>query len=64
MEDIYEVARVKRARSTATTFQGTVMEVLGTCVSLNPYHNCTIEGESPKEIQKKIREGLIIVPEQ
>ena len=46
MEQIFAIAKDMRARSMAASFKGTVMEVLGTCVSVG----CTIEGKSPKDI--------------
>ena len=39
--------------------KGAVLEVLGTAVSLG----ITVEGQSPKEIQKKIKNGEIEIGE-
>jgi len=53
MDDIVEIAKVLRSRSMAKAFSGTVKEILGTAVSLG----CTIDGQSPKEIQKAVDRG-------
>lgn len=53
MDDVVEIAKVLRSRSMAKTFAGTVKEILGTAVSLG----CTIDGQSPKEIQKAVDRG-------
>ena len=57
-DEIVEIAKVMRERSMAREFVGTVKEILGTCVSVG----CTVDGESPKEIQRKINDGELEVP--
>merc|ERR1712216_699827 len=52
-EDIYSVARTMRSRSNAKTFQGTVLEVLGTCRGLG----CTIAGEDAEDCTAAIHDG-------
>ena len=42
----------------AKEFVGTVKEMLGTCVSVG----CTVDGQSPRDIQSKIDAGEIEVP--
>jgi len=42
----------------ARTLRGSVKEILGTCVSVG----CTVDGQSPKEIQRRIAEGELEVP--
>jgi hypothetical protein len=37
-----------------------VKEILGTCVSVG----CTVDGEDPRDIQAKIDEGEVDVPEE
>ena len=37
-----------------------VKEILGTCVSVG----CTVDGEDPREVQAKIDEGEVDVPEE
>jgi len=59
LDEIVAIAKVMRPRSIARTFRGTVKEILGTCVSVG----CTVNGESPKEIQKKVEEGELEVPD-
>ena len=49
-----------RDRSCAKKLTGTVKEILGTCVSVG----CTVDGEDPREIQGKIDEGVVDVPEE
>lgn len=49
-----------RERSLAKTFAGTVKEILGTCLSVG----CTVEKQSPREIQRKIDEHEIEIPEE
>jgi len=55
LDEIVAIAKVMRPRSIARTFRGTVKEILGTCVSVG----CTVNGESPKEVQKKSRRWRI-----
>ena len=58
MDEIYSIARVMRERSMAKEFIGTVKEILGTCVSVG----CTVDGQSPRDLQSKIDAGEIEVP--
>eukprot|EP00697_Spironema_sp_BW2_P004734 gnl/Spiro4/16415_TR8819_c0_g1_i1.p1 gnl/Spiro4/16415_TR8819_c0_g1~~gnl/Spiro4/16415_TR8819_c0_g1_i1.p1 ORF type:complete len:166 (-),score=3.04 gnl/Spiro4/16415_TR8819_c0_g1_i1:71-568(-) len=60
LDEIYEIARVMRPKSNAKTYQGTVLEVLGSCVSVG----CKVEGQSPKEVQRKIKDGELETPEK
>merc|ERR1712160_114763 len=59
MDQIIEIAKKMRAKSFAAEFQGTVKEVLGTCVSVG----CTVDGKSPKDVQKQIDNGEVLCPE-
>ena len=59
LKDVVECAKIMRYRSHARLFAGTVLELLGTCVSLG----CTVEGQDPRDIQKKIKSGEIVVNE-
>jgi len=59
MSDIIEIAKVMRPRSQARSFSGTVKEILGTCLSVG----CTIDGESPRDIIRKIDSGDVTVPD-
>merc|ERR1712072_1437853 len=59
MDDIVKIAKDMRPRSMAAELRGTVLEVLGTCVSIG----CSIDGQSPKDVQKKIQRGEIEVSE-
>jgi large subunit ribosomal protein L12e len=59
LDAVIEVARTMRSRSMARHLSGTVKEMLGTCTSLG----CTVDGETPTEIQRRITEGEIDIPE-
>jgi len=58
MDEVYDIARIMREKSMARTFQGTVLEILGSAVSVG----CKIDGQSPKEVQRKIKDGEIEIP--
>ena len=60
MDQVIEIAKKMRPKSYSAEFSGTVKEVLGTAVSIG----CTIEGKSPKEMQKLIDAGEIDIPEE
>lgn len=55
MDQIIEIAKKMRPKSYAAEFSGTVKEVLGTCVSVG----CSVDGKSPKDVQKQIDNGEI-----
>lgn len=59
-QEVIKIAREKRSVSMAKSLQGTVLEVLGTAVSVG----CLIDGESPQSIQAKIKDGKLKVPEK
>uniref|UniRef100_A0A0P6GMZ9 Large ribosomal subunit protein uL11 n=2 Tax=Daphnia magna TaxID=35525 RepID=A0A0P6GMZ9_9CRUS len=59
LDQVISVAKIMRERSMARTLAGTVKEILGTANSLG----CTVNGESPVEIQRKITEGELEIPE-
>ncbi len=56
-DDILKIAKTMREakKSMAVAFEGTVKEILGTCVSLG----CTIDGKSPKEVTALVNDGEI-----
>ena len=56
-DTIVEIAKKMRPKSMSAEFSGTVKEVLGTCVSIG----CTVDGQSPKDFQKKIDSGEVEV---
>lgn len=60
MDNIYDIARTMRPRSMAKTFQGTVLEMLGSAVSVG----CTVDGQNPKDIQQQIKSGSFVVPNE
>ncbi len=47
-------------RSQAKKLSGTVKEILGTCNSIG----CTVNGESPRDIQAQLTDGEIEIPEE
>ena len=59
MEQVIEIAKKMRPKSFAAEFQGTVKEVLGTAVSVG----CSVDGRSPKDVQKQIDNGEVDIPE-
>lgn len=56
--EIIKIAREAQSKSMGTDLKAVVMEVLGTAVSIG----CTIDGESPQDIQEKVRDGKLKVP--
>jgi large subunit ribosomal protein L12e len=58
LDEVIEVARKMRSRSQAKTLAGTVLEMLGTAFSVG----CTVNGESPKDLQQQIKDGEIEIP--
>ncbi|CCW62072.1 unnamed protein product [Phytomonas sp. EM1] len=56
--EIIKIAKEAQPKSMGANLKSVVMEVLGTAVSIG----CTIDGESPTEIQNKVREGKLKVP--
>ncbi|KAJ1962126.1 hypothetical protein GGI12_002830 [Dipsacomyces acuminosporus] len=61
VDDVISIAKTMREadKSLARELKGTVKEILGTCFSVG----CTVDGESPCDIQQKIDEGEIEIPE-
>ena len=60
LDAVIDIAREMRHRSLAIQLAGTVMEILGTAVSVG----CTVDGEDPRDIQDAIRSGEIEIPEE
>ncbi|KAJ2867554.1 60S ribosomal protein L12 [Coemansia aciculifera] len=60
VDDVISIAKVMRGadKSLARELRGTVKEILGTCFSVG----CTVDGESPTDIQAKIDAGEIEIP--
>merc|ERR1712072_1182658 len=54
-DDIFAVARTMRTRSNAKTFEGTVLEVLGTCRGLG----CSINGDDAEDATTAIKDGEV-----
>lgn len=60
LDDVIEIARTMRDRSCARELSGTVKEILGTCKSVG----CQVDHEDPQDIQAKIDEGDVEIPEE
>lgn len=60
LDAIISMSRVLRAKSMAHKLKGTVLECLGTAFSIG----CTVNGKSPKDIQKDIHDGKITIPDE
>eukprot|EP00903_Cladosiphon_okamuranus_P011356 g10704.t1 len=60
LDQVIDIARTMRERSMARTLAGTVKEMLGTCNSVG----CTVNGQSPRDIQSGITEGEIVIPDE
>lgn len=53
LQQVVQIAKVKRSGSLAKTLKAAVKEVLGTCVSMG----VTVEGRDPREIQQEVDAG-------
>jgi len=60
LDAVIEIARQMRERSMAKKLSGTVKEILGTCNSIG----CTVNEESPRDIQSGIDDGEIEIPDE
>lgn len=60
MTDVINIARTKSEKSKSARFEGIVMEVLGTCVSIG----CRVDDKSPKDLISDIKQGEIKLPAQ
>jgi large subunit ribosomal protein L12e len=60
LDQVIDIARQMRERSMARKLAGTVKEILGTCNSVG----CTVNGESPRDLQQMIDDGEVEIPEE
>lgn len=60
LDQVIEVARQMHERSMSKKLSGTVKQILGTCNSIG----CTVNGESPRDIQAGIDDEEIEIPEE
>merc|ERR1739838_1116675 len=60
LDQVIDIARQMRERSMARKLSGTVKEILGTCNSIG----CSVNEESPRDIQAGIDDGEIEIPEE
>jgi large subunit ribosomal protein L11 len=59
LEQVKEIAKMKMSEVLSYDLRSAVKEILGTCVSMG----VTVEGKNPKEVQKEIDEGKIVIEE-
>lgn len=60
LDAVINIARIMRAKSMARKLVGTVKEVLGTAFAIG----CSVNGQSPSDIQKEIDAGSITIPDE
>ena len=60
LDQVIDIARTMRERSMAKTLAGTVKEILGTAFSIG----CTVNNESPRDMQTMIDDGEVDIPEE
>ncbi|KAI5191446.1 large subunit ribosomal protein L12e [Nematocida minor] len=60
LQAVIEIAKKQRSKSYARELSGVVKEVLGTCLSVG----CLVDGESPKEITRRIQQGEIVIADE
>lgn len=60
LDAIINIARILRSKSMAKKLVGTVKEVLGSAFSIG----CSVNGQSPADIQKEIDAGTITIPDE
>ena len=59
LDEVIRIARTMHPKSMAKTLALCTKEMLGTALSIG----CTVDGECPSEIQQKIDDGEIDIPE-
>ena len=60
LDSVINIARTLRFKSMAKKLEGTVLEVLGTAYSIG----CTVNGKSPFDLQKEIKNGEVAIPDE
>lgn len=60
LDAVINIARALRFKSMAKKLVGTVKEVLGSAFAIG----CTVNGQSPVDIQKEIDAGTITIPSE
>ena len=58
LDAVISIARILRTKSMAKKLVGTVKEVLGTAFAVG----CTVNGQSPKDLQAQIDAGDLTIP--
>lgn len=57
LDQVVKIAKAVDDKSLSKNFTGTVMQVLGACLSVG----CTVNKLNPKEVQKKLKSGELTV---
>ena len=57
MDQVKKIAQIKMGDSNVKDLKASILSVLGTCISVG----VTCEGESPKEMAKKIKKGVYAI---
>jgi len=60
LDAVINIARILRSKSMAKKLKGTVKEVLGTAFAIG----CSVNGQSPADLQKAIDDGSLAVPDE
>jgi len=60
LDAVINIARIMRSKSMAKKLVGTVKEVLGSAFAIG----CSVNGQSPVDIQKEIDAGTITIPDE
>jgi large subunit ribosomal protein L12e len=60
LDAVIKVAKLQREKSLSKNLAGSVKEVLGTCLSVG----CLVDGESPKEVTRRIQNGEIPIADE
>jgi len=59
-KDVIEIAKTKYVATKRGSLKATVLQVLGTCVSVG----ITVDGKNPKDVIQMVKEGKLSIPER
>lgn len=57
LEQVKKIAKTMEEKSMAKTFQGTLKQVLGSCLSVG----CTVDKQNPKKVIEQLNNGTLKV---
>jgi large subunit ribosomal protein L12e len=60
IEQVTKIAKAIEDKSLSKSFNGTVLQVLGACLSVG----CTVNKLNPKEVQKQIKSGQLVIKQK